>query len=159
MTARKVLSVRRYKAGYEIREEEIDMAEESGYQPSPGESAMLTMKSAYTPEGDYIGDPKWAYRLCKKRGIKPEKIDQSHNICSVGFCEMDQKWYGWSHRAICGFSIGDVVKEGDCAASSGWTDEWIKDHPEDDESLSVVFEAKTLDDARRMAVAFALSVS
>lgn len=27
----------------------------------------------------------------------------------------DGKWYGWSHRAIHGFDIGDDVKKGDCA--------------------------------------------
>jgi hypothetical protein len=27
----------------------------------------------------------------------------------------DGKWYGWSHRAVYGFGIGDKVKTGDCA--------------------------------------------
>jgi len=35
--------------------------------------------------------------------------------CCVGFNEKEQKWYGWSHRAICGFGIGSIVKKGDCA--------------------------------------------
>ena len=29
----------------------------------------------------------------------------------VGFCEKDQKWYGWSHRAVVGFKLGDKVFE------------------------------------------------
>ena len=34
--------------------------------------------------------------------------------CSIGWSEKDQKWYGWSHRAIFGFTIGSKVKKGDC---------------------------------------------
>lgn len=33
----------------------------------------------------------------------------------VGFSPKDNKWYGWSHRAIYGFCIGSEVKKGDCA--------------------------------------------
>jgi hypothetical protein len=45
----------------------------------------------------------------QKRGIKPELADTDHSVCSIGFCERDQKWYGWSHRGICGFGIGDML--------------------------------------------------
>lgn len=34
-------------------------------------------------------------------------------IGSTGFSEKDQKWYGWSHRAIYGFKIGDKIFEAD----------------------------------------------
>ena len=103
-----VLKVRKYKAGYEIRTELM----EEGFE----------MKSAYTPEGDYIGSSRDAHRLIVKRGIKPEprKPDRPESnggfgqTCSIGFCEGEQKWYGWSHRAIYGFAIGDIAKEGDC---------------------------------------------
>jgi hypothetical protein len=37
------------------------------------------------------------------------------NSASIGFSEAEQKWYGWSHRAIYGFGIGAEVKQGDCA--------------------------------------------
>ena len=144
----KVLSVRKYKVGYEIRTEQVSMKN----------NPDVIVKSAYTSSGDYIGDSKWAYRLYK-RGIKPEKAKPSHNTCSIGFCEREQKFFGWSHRAMCGFGIGDTVKEGDCCASSGWTDEYLKEHPEENKALPVGFEAKTLEDARLMAIAFAESVS
>ena len=148
---KKVLKIRRYKVGYEVRTELIDGSDSGGDD--------FEMKSAYTPSGDYIGTSVWAYRLCKKRSIKPKKAKASHNVCSIGFCEKEQKWYGWSHRAICGFGVGDVVKEGDCCASSGWTDEYLEQHPEEDKSLPVGFRAETSMDAWRMAVAFAASVS
>jgi hypothetical protein len=32
----------------------------------------------------------------------------------VGFSPKDNKWYGWSHRAIYGFGIGSTCKKGDC---------------------------------------------
>jgi hypothetical protein len=78
---------------------------------------------------------------------------------STGYSPKEKKWYGWSHRAAYGFSIGDVVKEGDCTAESGWTDEYLAEHPEDDLSLPVGFIARTKEDTKRMAIAFAESVS
>jgi hypothetical protein len=111
MTDRKVLKVRKYKAGYEIREELIDGSEYGGED--------FTMKTAYTLSGDYIGDTKRAYWLCKKLGIAPEKISDDHNVCSIGFCEKEQKWYGWSHRAMFGFGIGSKCKKGDCGFVHG----------------------------------------
>ena len=143
-----VLSVRKYKVGYEVRTENVSMA---------GNPDTI-LKSAYTPSGDYIGSRVWGHRLVVRRGITPEKRTSHSNVCSIGFCENEQKWYGWSHRAIYGFGVGDVVKDGDCCATSGWTDEYLADHPEADESLPVGFTAKTIDDAKRMAIAFAESV-
>lgn len=78
-----------------------------------------------------------------KLGIKPEKSKPSHSVCSIGFSEKDGKWYGWSHRAIYGFKVGDKVKEGDVVVGY----------------LPIGFTAKTVDDAKKMAVAFADGVS
>ena len=145
-----VLKVRNYKVGYQVRTERHSVGDDH---------EEVVVKFAYTvPGDDYVGDSVWAHRVFK-RGIKPEKVDPSHNICSIGFCEREQKWYGWSHRAIYGFGIGDIVKKGDCAASSGWTDEWLQEHPEDDLSLPIGFVAQDSVDAKRMAIAFAESVS
>lgn len=146
-----ILSTRKYKAGYEVRKELVDDREYGG-------DGNREMRSAYNLAGDYIGNSKTAHYLCVKRGIVPEKMSETSNVCCIGFCEREQKWYGWSHRAICGFGIGDVVKEGDCTTSSGWTAEYLAEHLEADVSLPVGFEAQTLDDARRMAIAFAESV-
>ena len=166
-----VLSTRKYKAGYEVREElcrtdyeavplsgEVDekMQEIIDYISTPSD---VIVKSAYTPSGDYIGNGKDARFLVVKRGIKPEKRSPTSNVCSIGWCEKEQKWYGWSHRAIYGFGVGDVVKEGDCTASSGYTESYLREHPEDDTSLRVGFTAKDLIDAKIMAMAFAASVS
>jgi hypothetical protein len=119
--------------GYEIRNERIDY----------GDANAVEMKSAYTPNGDYIGDPNWARLLIAEKGIKPEKADPGHSVCSIGFCEREHRWYGWSHRAMCGFAIGDIVKEGDVIAGA----------------FSVGFIANLLPDCRAMAVAYADEVS
>jgi hypothetical protein len=138
-----------HKPGYEIRHEVID-GDDYG-------SPDITMRSTYNANGDYIGDPRIA-RMLAKRGISPEKSDKKHNVCSIGYSEKDGKWYGWSHRAISGFKIGDKVKRGDCTASSGWTEEYLKEHPEENKALPIGFTAKTLEDAKKMAIAFAESV-
>ena len=52
-----------------------------------------------------------------------------------------------------------MVKEGDCTAEEGLIEEYLVDHPEERRALPVGFTAKTMDDARKMAVAFAASVS
>lgn len=141
---------RKYKAGYWVYTGtwQLDMTD----QKTP-------MRWAVTPAGDYIGSPKDAFFLCRTKGIKPEIRMPDSGGCSIGFCEREQKWYGWSHRAIHGFGVGDSVKEGDCCAISGWTDEYLAEHPEEDSSLPIGFVAKTLDDARTMACAFSESVS
>ena len=98
-------------------------------------------------------------RLLVNRGILPEKSSPNNDVCSIGKSLKDGKWYGWSHRAIYGFAIGDTAKEGDCYAAPGVTDEYLKDHPQENKSLPVGFIAKTEEDCKRMAIAFADSVS
>ena len=46
----------------------------------------------------------------------------------VGFSPKDNKWYGWSHRAIFGFEIGSECKKGDCAYIAATPEELINDH-------------------------------
>ena len=52
------------------------------------------------------------------------------NVACIGFSHSEKKWYGWSHRAIYGFGIGYIAKEGDSCTTSGWTDEYLEEHPE-----------------------------
>jgi len=107
MKVKKILGVRRYKAGYEVRHELHDGSEYGGED--------FDKKVAYNPRGHYIGDPKTAHRLCVDRGIRPEVIGDEHHVCSIGFSPEKWRWYGWSHRAIYGFGVGSKVKMGDCA--------------------------------------------
>ena len=105
-----VMSIQNYKTGYQVRTERVL----THFEDKPKDDTM-EMKRAYTlPEGYYIGNPKTAEFLCTKKGIRPQPIDGSHNICSIGFCMSEIKWYGWSHRAIYGFKVGSTCKKGDC---------------------------------------------
>ena len=125
-----------------------------------GTEKPTLMVSVYTDNGSYVGSlDKNSIFMFSEKGILPEKSEDKHNVCSIGKSFKDGKWYGWSHRAIYGFQIGDIVKAGDCCASSGFTEEYLKEHPEEDKSLPVGFRAETEEDCKRMAIAFAESVS
>lgn len=98
--------------------------------------------------------------IAKKYGIERfEKPYPDSGIKHIGFAPADGgKWYGWSHRAIYGFKVGDTVKKGDVIAKTAewpWGEGGVGDH----EQFDPGFTAKTLDDARRMAAAFAVAVS
>ena len=138
---------KKYDEGYILQKELVD-----------GGGTNTWLVAAYNLEGDYVGDEKTAEYLSKK-GIKAEKSDSKYTVCSIGFCESEQKWYGWSHRAMFGFGIEHITKEGNCECSSGFTEEYLKDHPEEDKSMPVGFECKTLEDCKKCAIAFAESVS
>jgi len=59
-------------------------------------------------------------------------------VACIGFNPIEQKWYGWSHRAFFGFGIGSEVKKGHCGYVSTdindliersiqfWSDETVK---------------------------------
>ena len=87
----------------------------------------ITMTVARTPDGAYIGNKDWAEKLCDKWGIKPELRSPELSVCSIGFNEKEEKWYGWSHRAIYGFGVGSKVKKGDCAFTADNPEEMIDD--------------------------------
>ena len=96
---------------------------------------MQTNLRAYVTTEPFDGKPTGTMKFFAKHGIS--KVYKG----SIGFSEKEQKWYGWSHRAIYGFGIGSKVKKGDCGYNGKtWT-------------------AKTLDDAKQMAKDFADAVS
>ena len=124
---------------------------------SMGDDKPLLMISFYNKDGKYIGVIKDFENLVVEKEIFPETYDDN-KVCSIGKSQKDGKWYGWSHRAIFGFKIGDVVKQGDCCASSGWV-EGCEEYKNDPHVLPVGFTAKTEEDAKKMAIAFASSVA
>ena len=142
---KELVSERKYRseAGfilYVIRKEIVD---DSDY----GGSGHLVMSRAYTPKGEYIGTTKMARLICKKYGIVPELAKPEHSVCSIGFCPGDNKYYGWSHRAICGFAIGDKLFE----------EEFGDEHTPFVEHGNKTIE--TFDEAKQSAINFAESVS
>jgi hypothetical protein len=113
------LSRRNYRAGYVLVKSLVDGKDH--------DCEDFTMTHAETPTGDYIGDSQTAYRLCKKRGIRPEKITPSNSVCSVGWCEKKKVWFGWSHRSIAYFGVGSEVKRGNCAYSPSDADDFLSE--------------------------------
>jgi hypothetical protein len=97
-----------FKAGYTLIK--TKMWGKSPYHGDEGlpEEKALNMTVAYNNDGHYIGDSKSAHFYCNKLGIKPEPSDTGC-VCNNGYSEKDGKWYGWSHRAIVGFKIGDKL--------------------------------------------------
>lgn len=93
----------------------------------------------------YIGDYDSIKALLKRKIdlTTLQSYGKDEGTASIGFCPSQNKWYGWSHRAICGFGIGFIVEEGMCQ----------------DGTLPIGFEVKTLEDSKRVAISFAESVS
>lgn len=79
-------------------------------QPNDNETRIETFENA---DSVYIGDAKDANLLYSKGIYFPEPSSPEHSVCSIGFSKQDNKWYGWSHRAIYGFTIGSECKKGD----------------------------------------------
>jgi hypothetical protein len=62
---------------------------------------------------------------------------------NIGFNEAEQKWYGWSHRAIFGFGVGSECKKGMCHYRPTDKDDFLADIVRfwtDDNHLNVVGE-------------------
>jgi hypothetical protein len=107
-------------------------------------------------DGSYIGPLHDAEKF-RRHGVVPQGIDEESRTSSIGFCERDQTWHGWSHRAWSSFGIGHVVKVDSVEAS---------DYEEPAPGKATLrwrvppgFECKTLDDCKRVAIAFAAAVS
>ncbi len=102
----KEVKFQRHYPGYFYRREVVDDSDYGGN----GKLEMVNCYSDYS--GYWIGGARTARFLCKKGGIlKITKARPGHSVCSIGKNEEEQKWYGWSHRAICGFGIGDRIYE------------------------------------------------
>lgn len=107
----------------------------------------ISITAAFTANGDYIGTQADAIYLCGRLGIQPQLAQPTHGTCSIGFSYKQRRWYGWSHRAIANFGRGSRVRRGEVGylpKSKGGRGTWT---------------AKTLDDAKQMAIDFARAVS
>lgn len=134
-----------------VKREEIYRDEEHGFKVvKEFFKEGTSMESAYTLDDKYIGREDFAKSLCIKRGIKPTTFD-NNKVCSIGFSESEQAWYGWSHRGFSlPFKVGYKVQSDDvCLGCFG----------PNEKSVPLGFEAKNLDDCKRLAIAYAYSVA
>jgi len=143
MEVTEVIKERKYKAGYILRDEKWL----SHFEDKPKGHSLLMKRMAYNLKDEWIGNSKEAYLLVVKRGIIPEKSKKSHCVCSIGFCNKEQKWYGWSHRALFGFGLGDKIFE----------EEYGNDHTLFSKHGRITI--KNMNDAKKASIAFAESVS
>ena len=77
-----------------------------------------------------VGMEVKGFKFLLKLGIT-EQLQNANNIgdntVNIGFNPEEQKWSGWSHRAIYGFTIGSTVKKGDCAYNPTDKDDFLDD--------------------------------
>jgi len=79
------------------------------------EISITTRIKDFNKPDMYIGTIEHALFLLKK-GIRLNSLESPEGTTAcIGYCPKEQKWYGWSHRAIYGFGVGSKVKKGDCA--------------------------------------------
>lgn len=116
----------------------------------PGWGGPIRMEAYYAKDGSYIGDQKTANYL-RERGIAPQRAAPDCNVASIGFSEKDQVWWGWSHRAMSKFGVGDVFYRAGQATPYGNNDNENQDNPK-----RLI---KDLDEAKACAIAFADDVS
>jgi hypothetical protein len=116
-------------------------------KPFPDEEATeWTM--AYTHGGKYIGDVETAKFLFENIGLAFVEVSKDDSFtCCIGFQKDENKWYGWSHRAIIGFGIGDKIFEEDFGNDST---PYVKHGRKT---------IKNIDEAKLAAIRFAESVS
>ena len=98
---KELVSAKHMKDGFEIRIEKWVMPWDN--------TPAVEVESVYNKNGQYIGDDKTAKLLIEK-GIIPETANEKDTVCSIGYSTKDGKWYGWSHRAMDGFGIGDKAR-------------------------------------------------
>ena len=81
----------------------------------------------FTKKGDYVfpkdGNSKCCLhqeydkgllRFFAEHGITKIMSVYGNEVPSLGYSASEKKWYGWSHRAIYGFKVGDKIKKGTC---------------------------------------------
>lgn len=89
-----------------------DVWEETWYWGDDRDPQSSVMIMARNKGGDWMGEKDMAEHLAK-RGIAAELMDEESDICCIGWSEREQKYFGWSHRTITGFGIGDMIFEED----------------------------------------------
>lgn len=108
-------------------------------------------------DGSYICIDPEGVDFLLNRGIT-EQIQNSRNekdhTSNIGFNPVEQKWYGWSHRAIFGFTIGSEVKKGNCGFKPRNEEEFLEDSIrfwESEDHLDIAGMIVTNDEGKRVA--------
>lgn len=103
----------------------------------------------YTKDGKLVAG-YYMYRLINfliNHEVQCDYKQDGDGICSIGFSEPDQTWYGWSHRGICGIKIGTVI-DSPChlAYKAGDIDSLLEQFNTDDDEFSKYNKFEKADD-------------
>lgn len=77
-----------------------------------------------------VGHEDEGFNFLIAKGIT-EQLQNCKNISNhtvnIGFNTVEQKWYGWSHRALFGFGVGSETKKGDVGYKPTDKDDYLED--------------------------------
>jgi hypothetical protein len=108
--SKKTITTRRW---INVKKVKLKWSEIVGERGLPGDDEEVEV--ILGDDGSYIGmaTDSGLLSFFEEHGIEPQSISgKKYAVASIGFSEKEQKWYGWSHRAVFGFGVGSEVKEG-----------------------------------------------
>lgn len=119
-----------------------DVANINEWEHSPGETSKVYESKL---DGSYISHVgmKKEFKFFLKRGITEQlqSVPGGRTTC-LGFNPEEQKWYGWSHRAVFGFGIGSVTKRGNCGFFPSNKEEFMESYKDfwvDEEYIAAAY--------------------
>lgn len=68
------------------------------------------VEEARTLNDLYIGEPRYAAMLFREHCFDPysfEAIDEGGEVAAIAYDTELKEWFGWSHRGMKGFGVGD----------------------------------------------------
>ena len=156
----KILSEKVLKAGYRIETVLVDNLPYMG-KPMKNYAQMrgrwtIIRRAMTNIGGHYIGEASWGHRIFVKRGLDDVQPQAEGQTCCVGFDVVKMEWYGWSHRAMVGFGIGDKIFDVDWKPKKSTTEEEMDKIKFIERGGRTI---KTLAQAKKAALAFADYVS
>jgi len=63
-----------------------------------------------------------------EHGIVPQRKKDTDTYDSIGFSELEQRWYGWTYHLSAGFGIGDSIPKGYSGYLASTPEEMIDDY-------------------------------
>jgi hypothetical protein len=63
-----------------------------------------------------------------EHGIIPQKLNPDDPYYSIGFSQVEQKWYGWTENMCRGFGVGDRTEKGYSGYVATTPEEMIDDY-------------------------------
>ena len=90
---------------------------ESSIPEDEGKIYYSKIDGSYLTRVGMEGDLDYLLRLGVTEQLQNCNNTEGNSI-NIGFNPLEQKWYGWSHRAIFGFGIGSKCKKGSCGYSA-----------------------------------------